>query len=517
MTAPIWMASPPEVHSASLSAGPGPGSLFAAAGSWTSLSAEYASTAEELSRLLGAVHAGAWQGSTAESYVAAHAPYLAWLQQASLDSAGIAVQHQVAATAYTTALASMPTPLELAANHIIHGVLAATNFFGINTIPITLNEADYVRMWGQAATAMGTYQAVASTALASAPRTSAAPPVVKSDGAATVRQRSPRSSLNPSQLLAAYSNFYGGMYQQLGTFFADPVGNSVKLVEAFLTNPSQALVLYGPLLFAVAWQAFSWVGASILYPSLLLAPFLGLVLPVTLALATALSAFPPLLHEPAAAGIAVSAQPAVSAVAGSGARPDCLAAPAPAPAPAGAVGAQRRRPPRLAAPASFAYVVGGGRDPGPVLGPTVGPRGGIKAPAATIAAVGAAAASRAQSRARRRRRSTMREYGDAFLDMDSDIGVLPDNRGSDAESDYAASENGAGPLGFAGTVHKDRVLAAAGLAKLADNEFGGGPLMPMVPGTWDRAPRPQGEGARAVSNVGDNNRNPQIDRRERSS
>ncbi len=462
MPAPVWIASPPEVHSALLSSGPGPGPLLSAAGAWNSMSVEYTSAATELTTLMGAVRAGAWQGGSAERYAAAHAPYLEWLTQAGADSAGVAAQHEVAASAYVTALATMPTLGELAANHLTHGALVATNFFGVNTIPIALNEADYARMWVQAATAMGDYHAVSGLALASAPRTTAAPPVLKTDSASAAADAPPPGS-----------NFFTQLFNQL----VQLVQNPGQVIREILTDPA-ALVTWFPLLFFLAYEAFFIPFGTTFWSVVLSSP--AIVLPIAIGLGAsylaALGDEPP-LAVPGAAG----------ATGAGGFRPSMvmaglasgIATPgAPVPATAAAAAAAPATP--AAAASGFGYLVAGA-DPGTGYGPTLIERTKAQAPATRVPAAAAAVgvSARERTRARRRRQAALRDYADEF--MDADTGIAP---GASDGGRPAASGRGAGPLGFTGTVDRAGLAGAAGLATLTGDGFGGGPDAPMLPESW---------------------------------
>jgi len=155
----IWHAMPPELNTARLMFGAGATAMLQAAAGWEAFAIELETQADELASSLAAL-SSAWSGTASERAVSATMPMVVWLRTVSAQAQKRAAQAAAQASSYTTAMVTTPPIPEIEANHVTHAVLEATNFLGINTVPIGINEFDYfVRMWNQAAGAMDVYAA----------------------------------------------------------------------------------------------------------------------------------------------------------------------------------------------------------------------------------------------------------------------------------------------------------------------------------------------------------------------
>ena len=276
------------------------------------------------------------------------------------------------------------------------------------------------------------------------------------------------------------------------------VANDLK---EFPTNPVDAIEdllqdIFGPA--GLISDEFTHLGEALqAFPQLAAIPFIvpggfaGGVAGVSLlagiqpdVAATPTPAAVPAPMPEAASAPAISGAPALSAAAPA---PSSAPTSAPAPAQASVPATPASPPPPVtgAEGAAFPYLVGG-----PTIGTDTGMGAGAQRkapePDSAAAAAVAAASAREQRRARRRRGAAMHEHqrGYRYEFVDSDGATAPDPPVEPAPS-AVASGQGAGTLGFAGTVSKDSAHAA-GLTTLAGDEFGSGPSLPMLPGSWEQ-------------------------------
>jgi PPE-repeat protein len=157
-------ALPPEINSARIYSGPGPGTLLAAAAAWDHVGTELQSAAAYYRSAVSELTSGSWRGPSSVLMTAAAASQIGWLNTAGAQAEQTAGQARAAVSAYETAFATTVPPPLIAANRAQLMTLIATNFLGQNTPAIAAAEAHYAQMWAQDAAAMYAYAGASALA-----------------------------------------------------------------------------------------------------------------------------------------------------------------------------------------------------------------------------------------------------------------------------------------------------------------------------------------------------------------
>ena len=165
---------PPEVTSAQIYAGPGSGSLIAAASAWNGIAAELSSAALSYGNIVTTLSGEEWLGPASAAMAVAVQPYVEWMTTSAAQAEDAATQAQSAAAAYETVLAAVTPPPAIMLNRTELAQAMATNVLGQNNGVISQLEAQYQEFWANNTAALYNYanqsaQATNLTAFKNAP------------------------------------------------------------------------------------------------------------------------------------------------------------------------------------------------------------------------------------------------------------------------------------------------------------------------------------------------------------
>lgn len=219
---------PPEVSSAMIYAGPGSGSMMAAASAWNGIAAELNSAALGYDQIITQLAGEEWLGPASASMASAAQPYMQWMTTTAGQAEEAAAQAQNAAAAYETVLASVVPPPLIALNRTELSQAMATNILGQNNGIISQLEAQYQEFWAQNAAAMYNYAGQSAAAAKVTPYQNA-PTVANPAAAAVTQSAAPAASIQ--QTLQSYLSQIQGSLGALAT-----PGSTISAVNQFGTN-----------------------------------------------------------------------------------------------------------------------------------------------------------------------------------------------------------------------------------------------------------------------------------------
>jgi PPE-repeat protein len=214
--------APPEITSALIHSGPGPGSLFAAANVWRQLAVELEQTAADYASTVAGIP---WQGPSATAMTLSTLPYISWLHTTAAQAAQMSMAATTMASSFVATQTAVVHPSVVTANRTLLAHLIATNFFGINFPAIAATEAQYMQMWAGNTTAMLGYHATSLQTMTLQPFTPPAP-TTNSTGMGAQTAAVAQAAATPAG--NALSNFFANPFiQTLNEYGANLISSGI--------------------------------------------------------------------------------------------------------------------------------------------------------------------------------------------------------------------------------------------------------------------------------------------------